>query len=301
MSVVSVEEQVKEQEASVDGEVITAIRRFFVQIDAPASDGAMQAVLAAALPAYRAKFPSGFGSYVVPTVRTKTAQPLDDNSRTLYAVTVNYSNEAPDPELIRNAEDTETLPWEEDPQFTYDVAEYPVAMENDFADTPVAVLNSVGDPFDPPVESVVSRRRIVVTYNDQNNNAASCSPYVNTVNQNAKTINGEAFAAQTLRLIRWTSQPAVYTEPDGTSSVTYYQVTVEFEHNPDTWDLSVRDQGYRVRPSVGADPVLAVDADGQPKATPTLLNADGTEASASSPHYITFKPYVRSDWAALNI
>lgn len=286
---------IKDQQATISGNDVSHTVSYIVEIAAPAADGALQAITKLGI--NKGDVLDGHNDMTATSI---DAVPLDDsNSRTLYKVTIKYSNAkgttsqpGDDGPVIK-----ERTPWEEPARFTFSTSEYSVALEKDKSDENKPVLNSVGDPFDPPIEVSASRTRISVSFSRQTSKLYFLD-LVDTVNKLTITLLDRIFTPETLRLISYGETQDEYKNADG-NYITYFNVTMELEHNANTWDMLVRDQGYRARPAPNEPPRIVMDGNA-PKTVPTLLKDDGTiQSDLSNVNYKIFKPYEPNEWDGL--
>ena len=303
MSVVSVQERHSAQPATADTGVLELRREFIVTIDAAAYDGHVQALSASGIPTYGTPWPVEVEGYTRPVCRKVTAGlSAPDASRTVYLVEAEYTNSR---DYLGGGgggtPESEDPPWEADPTYEYDYLAKQVAFEQ----TPNApyeqVVNTVGDPFDPQPERTSYTRKITITRASESWSPTVAKAVQNTINAAAISINGESIDANTAHLLRWSARTAAWENPNTGTSTTYYEETIELEVASDGFELILRNQGYRVRPAVGADPVIAKDAGGQPVSAPVLLKEDGTiETDPDSAHYLSFQQYRIASWSPLS-
>lgn len=158
-----------------------------------------------------------------------------------------------------------------------------------------AVVNSAGDPFDPPAMKDESRWQITVR-----TSVSSVPSYVlnyrNRVNNASVTLDGQTFAARTL-LVRRIAIGKEYIRNSGTAR----DITIVFEHDESTWDLVQVDRGYRILdPSDVTKRILALNDDKTLPSSPILLDGAGAvldDPSASTAVYITDKVYAEATFA----
>lgn len=303
MSVISAEERHAKQPATADVKVLELRREWVVTIDAPAYDGAVQALAHSTIPVYGTPWPFAITGYVRPVVRKISSSLLDaEKSRVVYLVEVEYNNSR---DYLggggSGTPNSEDPPWEDDPQYEYDYNSYQGPFEQEPNSPYEQVVNTVGDPFDPPPERTRYTRKITITRNTQAFSPADAKTLQNTVNEAAITINSESIDAECAHLLRWSARTSVWTNPTTGSETTYYEETIEIELDADGFELQLRNQGFRYRPAVGADPVVKTDASGQPVSVPVLLKEDGTiETDPDNAHYLSFQPYKITSWSNLS-
>ena len=278
----------------VSGEVNTRatefIRQFLVVISEPSNIAQDLALYASGIPNIGDKWPNNISGRATPTVRSKSVKQLDSNSRLHWLVEVRYSNE----QVAQQPFDPNIAPWLQSPVYTMDFVEYQEAAD---ATSPgQAIVNSVGDPFDPVPTYSRGMLRITVTRNTLSYNPTTASNLCFTLNQSAFTINTVSYAAKKLKLVKWAATTNVWVDDMGAEQ-TYYAETLEFEVSPYDWghDLKILNRGYRARPAPGEEPVRVKDA-----VEPVLLASDGTQLPAGgTPVFLTFEAYPTADWTAL--
>ncbi|MFO0960850.1 MAG: hypothetical protein U0800_26000 [Isosphaeraceae bacterium] len=190
-------------------------------------------------------------------------------------------------------------PWEpcgEDPTLN------PVEVEIDHADferivdedveSGEAIVNSAGDPFDPPVTADDSRMILTFTRNEQDYDANLADEVRDTLNAGGWRRFGEgtvkAKAPKATRLfhplIGW-----------------YWRVTYTFHVNRDGWDRKILDAGMRQKASGGGQSVI-LSKDKMPVSTPVPLDGSGHPLpDGSDPEWLTFRVYRRIDFSIFNL
>lgn len=168
--------------------------------------------------------------------------------------------------------------------------ERPVVLDQDGK----PVLNSAGDPFDPPLTVPDSWPLLTIVRNERTfdsllaynfNEAVNLDPFwgVDPGIVKVLDINGELAKDQD---IGW-----------------YYVVTYQFEFNPDGWQPSVPDLGYRELDASGKPTDITVD--GTPVGKPVRLNGKGKyldKADTTGPtKYLDFRVFKEREFAGLNL
>jgi hypothetical protein len=290
--------------ANVDGAITTCQRMFNVMLDTnPASGDDLRALYASGLPAKGDLHPVQVTGVSRPRAIKKTAENIDGN-RSLWRVTVEYSNDPARIEKTIAINDINTAPWERLPRYSYDVADYQVAMEYDAEGTPV--VNTVGDKFDPPIPKSRKLQRIIINRASEDYNAATAAGLTDTINDREISIDNKGFGIGTVRLVKWSGEKTVWADETGDES-TYYEETIELEvANGDlksdgetllNFDLEVANTGYRYL--VGGTPTRVPDV-----TTPVYLNEAGDDYQSgeiTTPYYLTFKPFPVGDWEPLGL
>jgi len=297
MSVVSVAEIHDGQGAQEKDGVITCVRVYNVTISEPSSTGGLEALQAGGVPERGDKYPLKPDNKGTPICVGKSAV-VADSTRRMYRVSVEYTNEARRVE-INTQEDPDVAPWDRDPQHTYDVREYSEPLLVDRSATPLPVVNAAGEPFSPPQEVEAVYPTITVSRASLAYNQTTAQGLIGSVNSAEVTINGHAYAAGTVRLLKWAGVESEWIDNGTGDQQTYYDERIELEVHPAGFDLQVVNQGYHVLTPEGI-PSRIVFADGQPPAVPQYLAADG-KSITGTPNYLTFRPYAWADWTALGL
>jgi hypothetical protein len=297
MSVVSVTEIVSGG-AKVSGSILTCERRFLVTFDVADYGNPAQALYATGIPAKGDLHPTAITGVSRPRAIDKSAEQHEPSSRLIWRVTVEYSNDPGRIERTRIEKDVNEEFSEDGSRglmFAYDFTEREVALEEDYSDPVKAVVNSVGDKFDPPVSVVKVRQRVIITRESLFYNQATAAALHDTLNDEAIEINGVNVAAGMARLVKWSGVSKEWSNYDGVI-ITTYEEQIEIElANQDGFDLQVANTGYRYLKD--GEPTRIPDI-----TTPAYLNADGTDyqdGGSITPVYIAFKPYRRALWSPL--
>jgi hypothetical protein len=244
-----------------------------------------KAVLAAVPVAFRDAYTNGLAAaapgYETDTgafCQAKNAQCTSPDGRT-WTVTVDYAPFDPNSQQDEN-------PLDEPPQMDWDAADFEEVVEQDVDGNPV--INSAGDPFDPPLTRDNSYPILVITRNEATFSPGLAYSYRNKVN--AATFFGSG--PRTVRC-----RPIVGKKQYHAAFGTYYQVTYRFEFNPDGFDKNVLNQGLRRK--AGTDRKAITTKEGQPISSPVPLDADGVPLDPTAdPIYLTFKVNEEADFAA---
>lgn len=178
-------------------------------------------------------------------------------------------------------------------QIEWSTVEYQVPAAKDKDGN--AVVNSAGDPFDPPAFLDESRWQITVR-----TSVSSVPSYVlnyrNRVNNAATTLDGQTFATRTLLVKRISIGPE-YVRNSGTAR----DITIVFEHNENTWDVSQLDRGYRqLDPGDVTKRVIITNDDKTLPTAPVLLDGAGAvldNPSNSTAVYISDRCYKEATFA----
>jgi hypothetical protein len=148
-----------------------------------------------------------------------------------------------------------------------------------------ALVNSAGDPFDPPLEQTYYDEEITVSFNTRTVDASAIESARGKTNSASFsfTVAGlsRTFATKTLKLVK-ASYSTVYENNDS-----YWKVSYVFRHRVDTWTRTVLDQGYNAWDSVASKLVIIKDKNGDPVNTPAMLDSDG--AVTDTAHFLDFQ------------
>ncbi len=167
------------------------------------------------------------------------------------------------------------------------------------AENGTPVVNSAGDPF----ESVPQVERDFVEIQlarNQNTHPADIIAALNgTVNSSDITVCGVSIPAKCGR---------IKIEADRQFGNPFpWSVTFRIVINPDTWAVTVLQNGYRYYPggSGVSDPVkfTSTTEDGRVVecSTPQLLDENGYDNRGGTPVYATFNQYKAASWASLHL
>jgi hypothetical protein len=156
----------------------------------------------------------------------------------------------------------------------------------------VAVLNSAGDPFDPPVTREQLKGVLRVAWNSLTFNPASFFLYGNQINEDAW--NG--FPAFSIKFSPPKMPQRQYSQYLGQN---YYRLEGEFCFNPNDggWNPKPIDRGYRAKDGSG-NLYKVFDVNGQPVSQPVLLDGAGhVLADPTTYHQIQFQVYTSTNFA----
>ena len=160
-------------------------------------------------------------------------------------------------------------PVQQPPRFRFSATRITKLADTDADDEPV--INSVGDPYNPPLEKDATSVMFIVTVNQENPDFANIfNNWVDHINTN----DWGWFPARTMKLCPVNLPDRLYSQ---FNNRLYYPMEFQFEFNPDTWDKDVLNQGFReinTSDSTGAS-LRNVLIEGQPATDPVLLSADG--------------------------
>jgi len=166
-----------------------------------------------------------------------------------------------------------------------------------------AVVNSSGQPFNPPIEVISSCLTLTISaygpitldpiqkqlmYEDSTNSSALTIPGITTT----------TFPIQSLRCTEYNA------ETETENGQAYWKIDVSCEYKPTTWVVSILDAGTMYFKSNSLPPQPILDASGNPIQVATPLNGMGqplsvTDILAGNFKYINFKGYNTADFTQL--
>lgn len=213
----------------------------------------------------------------------------DERQRYKWVVTCTYTSEYDPPSVLPDD------PADEEPEISEDTVDIIVAMDEDFDE--VAVLNSAGDAFDPPLTKEEAASVIRYAKNIAEYDVDLWDGLRKTTNNQAVTIIGwtdKEYSPNTLWLksIRVTKATR--------NSYSYFRVEAEIHYKSGGHLLKVLDQGRRgyeddLEPLTGAPPHVFMDNAGNALQSPTLLTTDGVKTD--TPEYKSFRNKRSYTWA----
>jgi hypothetical protein len=171
---------------------------------------------------------------------------------------------------------------------TADIAMVPGSSPPTF----VAVVNSAGDPFDPPVTREQLKGIMRVAWNSLTFNPAAFFVFGNQINSD--TWNG--FPPFSVKFSPPNMPQRLYSQFLGQN---YYRLEGEFAYNPNDggWNPKPIDRGYRAKNGTGGLYKI-VDINGQPISQPALLDGSGNVLTTLSAYVqIEFQTYVSTVFA----
>ncbi len=158
-----------------------------------------------------------------------------------------------------------------------------------------AIVNSAGQPFDPPL--TIERRALVATivYNSEDFDPSQAAEFQGTVNVGATVIGNFNVEARMAKIIEIGATQQYYKD------IVYWQVTVKVEINPETWDRKVLDQGIYETIN-GKTDYMTTDKDEQ-VTEPLKLDGSGKklDPQTADPHFLTYKTFPEKDFSELNL
>ncbi len=200
-------------------------------------------------------------------------------------------------------------PLDKPPEVKWKASQYrlPIFRDKDGK----AVVNSVGDYFDPPVEIDASRWVVTVE-----KNVISVPPdiinYADAINENAFSVSGVSVAPHVAKLmdldISERKTAKIANQQGQEITIFYYTFGYGMEMRAETWVIKVLNQGYQAKSVsegvVQADVMRIMDSSRPPRpvSSPAMLNEDGTIVAEPGPDtavFLDFNVYTPRDFSIL--
>lgn len=189
------------------------------------------------------------------------------------------------------------------PQIHYTRKERRKPLEKDAANG-LAVKNTAGDPFDPPIEVDRSKYVINITWWKPFDDftLSSWLAFQDKLNDATVTILGINYPQKTLRVILAEPKLVWDTADAGGGRKTvslFWELHAQLEYDPDTHAIPVLNQGKRYLPSGTGPPRNVSDGKGSDSHDPVLLASNGDKlASGGTPVYLTWNGYVTATFSS---
>lgn len=159
-----------------------------------------------------------------------------------------------------------------------------------------AIVNSAGQPFDPPLTEEERTLVATITYNRENWDPTIALDFENAVNVPATRIGQVNVGERQARIMEIGSDSETFED------LAYHKVTIKVEMKPEVWDRDVLDQGILGLNDDGKLVELTTD-DGAKVTEPILLNGSGKKLDppTADPVFLTFKTKREKDFAELEL
>jgi hypothetical protein len=170
-----------------------------------------------------------------------TVSPKQDKKSPLHwVVTASYSTQY----LSKQEKDEQNYPNPVDrpAKFTWSSAKYNKPMVKDINGS--MIVNSAGDPFDPPAEADRSRWTVSITKNVYAVPSIIID-YTDAINSGSFTIQSLPVAAQVAKIMSINIGEEQSAQIAEDSEITYFAFSYTMEFRPETWKLELLDQGFR--------------------------------------------------------
>lgn len=169
-----------------------------------------------------------------------------------------------------------------------------------------AIINSAGDPFDPPVQQEYSNLRVSITKNFVDGSGfvvSNIQEFQNTVNLNEETIVGMEVPAKRARMVNIEAYPFPYVNDFG-NTTTFWKVTFLIEIYGEEWGANTRilDRGFNYLDDSGIKQPYKVGDDDDQSSEPVLLDGSGGQlGDGDDPVFLDFLTFEPKDWSTLSI
>lgn len=285
MAVISIEEEFDKRRGTISTQERVYTRSFQVRTD---SKWDSQAVVLAYVQSQGlivgTSFPDDAGAWC----RDITAEPKA--GATAWVVTANYSSAGS--EIAQNPlQDAAKITW------TTEQFQIPAIVDEDDK----AIVNSAGDPFDPPNMRDFSRRIAVVTKN-MSSPPSWLLDYQDAVNSATFQIDGISIPADKAKC-----QRVDISDIRERSGIQYREVTTEIHFSRDGWKLRPLDQGFRTYGDIITGDLyerlnIVNDGDNERPTQPVLLDGEGgllQHPSIDTAVFLEFSVYPRKPFNVL--
>jgi len=314
MSVVRVRETHEGREGDSTADSATLRRVFLVETD-NVRDGALTVRDDPRIPALYSTYFDGTTEDSRYVARRKTATNRDESQK-LWRVEVEYETLNSD-----TGNEASLVPALRPSEYSWTTGSAQQEMLLDRLAQPVK--NSVGDPFDPPVERNNSFRILTIVRNESSFSGYDSDGYVDTLN--SAPIFGYAAAEGRMDSIDATVEyDANYGAYWRVTYVIHFRKTAQWAPTiasnrrlqisggtistgapaPGPWDITRRNVGTRYKKASGSTKAnMAKDDAGIYVSDPIDLADDGTrnDDPGDTPYYWVFFPYGRASWSPLRL
>ena len=203
----------------------------------------------------------------------------------LWNVTVQYGGVDP----TQGGENADGNPLNKPIEVRWGSERYERVVDEDINGDPI--VNSAGDPFDPPLVIDDSRPVLQITRNEATFDAGLADAYKDTINSEPWRGND----AKTWKVAEITGKREFHAEFGY-----YYVVDYEFHFRPETWTKRVLNQGMRAKS--GSTRKAIATSDGTPISTPVPLDAAGAAlAPDGTPIWLEFEVYPSVAFSVFNL
>lgn len=201
-----------------------------------------------------------------------------------WTVTATYSNE-------REASDS---PLNDPVEYNWGTEQFQEVADTD--KNGQGIVNSAGDPFDPPIMRDNSRRTVTITSNQAFVPTWVLS-YQDAVNSDAINIDNIGIGVGQAKCQQVSVSPVRQR-----NDVTYRIVTLTIHLNNDGWGFKILDQGFRERDDDNKLQQITNEADGSEPTAPVLLDGSGkaqTDPTVASAVFLDYDIYPSLPFSAL--
>lgn len=317
MAVVSVEELWPGRDGEDNVNRKRTYTRTFLAITDNVADDATVVGADHRIPRLGAFHPNDPFSWVV-----KNQPRQSDDSPTLWTVTISYGTDLPEVmaresqqvdengesqagDVAKDPSSRAENPLDRQPSWRVDYEQATEVCEEDWQGFPI--LNSAGDPFDPPLEKEVSYRVVSVSFNVAGINFDLLDQFDDAIN-NAPWKGRPAY---TWRITGLNYESAME------NGISFWKVSMRFKYKAKGWLRRVIDRGFReiqTTGSAGAGTLATKLVRIMDKTTggyptePQLLNGSGVrlpdtdaDGKRTPPVFLTFHTFAEKNFNALGI
>jgi len=218
------------------------------------SDGAAAARVATGVPAVGDTWTDAKGTNEDTAVRAMRVDPIPREDGKTFDVVVDYDTRPigvystfRDWSAPQDFADPTARPPEIHYGFRREVI--PIARALDYMTPPppfphdIAVVNSAGEPFDPPITREISRPILRIVRNEWDPGVSGGIGYDNAIAMAyVDTINSDDFIGALPKQVK---MAGITADRHFESGMLYWRVTYELHFRQETWDVQVLDQGMR--------------------------------------------------------
>lgn len=192
--------------------------------------------------------------------------------------------------MIDNDNQQDTNPLNEPWDIQTDNTNFTAFTDVSYDGTPMR--NAAGDPFSDPVEFDDKRPTLSITRNELNFSPAVAYNYRNAVNSDP--FYGVGPGQCKVSSIK--GQKKYYSE----GGFWYWTVSYQFEFNPNGFDVSIQNKGFRELKN--GNPVRILDKSGEPVSEPVFLDSSGAVLpQGGQPIAYTYQIYPRLPFGVFNL
>lgn len=278
MAIVSINERFQDRTGTETLQELRSTRVFLIVTDSKYDDDAT--ILASpSVVQLGATHPNNVNMWC----RSRTCAQFEGS--TYWLLTCEYSN---------RIEISSSDPADDAAEITWTTEQFQIVAEKDRNGE--GVLNSAGDPFDPPPMRDFSRRVVTIRKNVQSV-PSWILDYEDAVNSAPFTVGGLTIGAEKAKMQRVDIGPAQIR-----NNITYYPLTFELHLSRDGWDLKPLDQGFRELDGSGDLQQILNPSDKEPVTQPALLDASGhaiVNPTPSDAVYLSYNVYETRDFNIL--
>ncbi len=295
--------------ADSDGEIVNVSRVYYVKSDDSPADIELQVLNFVDLPSIGDSISANYAGVRVDKITVDPADASESGDFFLWNVTVTYTNESEDGG--GNKEDK----LQEKPIINFGSQQYQRTVDKSYRDDDVEgeptkpIQNSIGDPFDPPVQVPFSNQYVTIQQNLDKFDPTWIKDFENSTNASSMKIASIEVGPEQARMLSISATPQ-YDINDNE----YWVVGYEIEISKEGFEKEILNAGFNFFESgEGRKPARYKDIPGNsPTAEgaddfvtdPVKIDEDGEIIDPNSEQdviYLPFKVYFPKKWETLNI